>query len=130
MGRATGRNRFDLLRPIRRVAGRVEALQVRLLGRSALSVAFRTPVLLLHTIGRRSGAERSSPLAFHQDPDGSLLVVGGAGGQPRLPDWVANLRAAPRASVTVHPPRFSLDADALAGPQPHAAVHQLAPPWP
>lgn len=41
------------------------------------------------------GMVRGTTLAFHRPSDGSLVVVGGAGGQARTPDWVANLRASP-----------------------------------
>lgn len=84
-----GRNGYDRLRPVRRFARPFEAAQVRRFGRSLLSVSFRTPVLVLHTTGRRSGRPRRTTLAFKRSEDGSLVVVGGAGGQARLPDWVA-----------------------------------------
>jgi deazaflavin-dependent oxidoreductase (nitroreductase family) len=32
--------------------------------------------------------------------DGRLFVAGGAGGQVRVPDWVANVRADPEVRVT------------------------------
>jgi deazaflavin-dependent oxidoreductase (nitroreductase family) len=94
-------NLFDRLRFLRRVAAPVEAATVRRFGRSPLSVAFRVPVLVLETSGRRTGARRATTLAYQPEPDGSLLIVGGAGGQTRNPDWVANLRADPRATITV-----------------------------
>ena len=102
-GRGSG-NVFDRLRGARRVAAPVEVAFVERFGRSPLSVVFRTPVLVLHSVGRRSGQERSTAIAYDRDTDGSLLIAGGAGGQTRLPDWVANLRATPRAAVTVDQP--------------------------
>jgi deazaflavin-dependent oxidoreductase (nitroreductase family) len=113
MGGPAGRNAFDRLRLLRRIARPLETAQIRWAGRSALSLAVRTPVLVLHTTGRRSGAQRSTRLAVERDGDGSLLVVGGAGGQARLPDWVANLRAEPHASVTLDRTRFAVDAEEL-----------------
>lgn len=84
------RNLYDRLRPLRRLVRPIEAAQVRRLGKSLLSIAFRTPVLVLHSTGRLSGIVRSTTLAFHRLDDESLVLVGGADGQARTPDWVAN----------------------------------------
>jgi deazaflavin-dependent oxidoreductase (nitroreductase family) len=121
-----------LRRALERVVRVVEVAQVRWLGASAISLVARTPVLVLHTTGRRTGAERASALAFHEEGDGSFLVVGGAGGQARTPDWVANLRAAPgdAASVTVHRTRVAVRVEELAGDERRVAWVRLAAVWP
>lgn len=124
------RNVYDRLRVLRRLGRPFEVAQVRRLGGSVLSVAFRTPVLVLHTSGRRTGRERSTPLAFHRLDDGSLVVVGGAGGQSRTPDWVANLRAGPDASVTVGRVRIGVRAAELQGPERSARWEELRARWP
>lgn len=50
-------------------------------------------VLVLHTVGRRTGRPRTTPLVYLPDgPD--LVVVAANGGAPRHPDWWLNLRAA------------------------------------
>jgi hypothetical protein len=36
---------------------------------AVLSTVFRTPVLLLHTTGRLTGVERTTPLAYDEDED-------------------------------------------------------------
>ena len=87
-------------------------------------------MLVLHTTGRRTGIERSTPLAYHRDADGSLLVVGGAGGQTRVPDWVANLRARPLAGVTVDRRRLEVSASELGGDERDEAWPRLAAVWP
>lgn len=115
---------------LRRLAAPVEAAQVRRFGRSLLAVVFRTPVLLLHTTGRRTGFERTTTLAVHVDGDGSLLVVGGAGGQAELPDWVANLRADPSCEVTYRRRRFAAEAEELAGDERSAMWERLTALWP
>jgi deazaflavin-dependent oxidoreductase (nitroreductase family) len=76
----------------------VEAWEVRTFGASVLSLVFRTPVVVLETQGRRSGRRRRTTLAW-MEVDGRLLVVGGAAGQHRVPDWVANVRADPKVAV-------------------------------
>ena len=114
-------NVFDRLRFLRRIGGPVEAATVRRLGRSPLSIAFRVPVLVLETTGRRTGARRRTTLAYQREDDGSMLLVGGAGGQTRTPDWVANLRAEPRATITVGRRRLETTVAELTGDE-HAAA--------
>ena len=130
MGGGAERNVYDRLRTVRRAVRPIEAAQTRRLGRSLLSLAFRTPVLVLHTTGRRSGRERTTTLAYHEDADGSLLVVGGAGGQSRIPDWVSNLRASPRAAVTLDRQRFDVVGTEIAGHERQSIWPQLAAVWP
>ena len=58
-----------------------------------------TDVLILHTVGKRSGERRQTPVAWFPDGDGARLVVASGGGS-RNPDWFANLMAHPeRASM-------------------------------
>lgn len=58
------------------------------------------PVLLLHTTGARTGAERVNPLMY-LDEDGRRFVFASAGGAPAHPDWYHNLRAHPDVEVEV-----------------------------
>ncbi|MEX2293235.1 MAG: nitroreductase/quinone reductase family protein [Acidimicrobiales bacterium] len=124
------RNRYDRLRTLRRLARPIEAAQVRVLGGSALSVLLRTPVLVLITTGRRSGAARSTTLAYHRLDAGNLVVVAGAGGQRRLPDWVANLRADGSAAMVVRRTRFDVRAAELLGDDRVATWNELRRVWP
>jgi deazaflavin-dependent oxidoreductase (nitroreductase family) len=58
-------------------------------------------LLILHTVGRRSGQARETPVAWFADGEGegAWLVVASGGGR-RHPDWYANLMAhRDRASV-------------------------------
>lgn len=74
--------------------------------------------------------ERTTTLAYDHDEEGSLLVVGGAGGQVRIPDWVANLRAHPRAAVTVDRHRFEVTAHELEGEERRKVWQRLIAVWP
>lgn len=57
-------------------------------------------VLLLHTIGRRSGKDHVTPLVYL--PDGERwAVIGSKGGAPADPDWVRNLEANGEATIEV-----------------------------
>lgn len=56
-------------------------------------------VLILHTVGRRSGELRQSPVAWFPDGDNARLIVASGGGSQN-PDWYVNLMAHPdRASI-------------------------------
>jgi deazaflavin-dependent oxidoreductase (nitroreductase family) len=55
-------------------------------------------VLILHTVGRRSGQPRQSPVAWFADGQDAWLIV--ASGGHEHPDWYLNLVAHPeRASI-------------------------------
>jgi deazaflavin-dependent oxidoreductase (nitroreductase family) len=45
------------------------------------------PLVLLHTTGAKSGAERINPLAYQRLDDDSLAVFASWGGNPKHPDW-------------------------------------------
>lgn len=121
---------MDRFRFVRRLTRGIEAAQVKRLGASALSLLFRTRVLVLATTGRRSGRSRETTLAYLQMDDGDLLVVGGAGGQSRTPDWVANLRANPAVQVTVGRTRRPMIATELQGDARAAAWSLAVDEWP
>ncbi|MEO3861443.1 nitroreductase family deazaflavin-dependent oxidoreductase [Acrocarpospora sp. B8E8] len=56
-------------------------------------------VLILNTVGRRSGQPRETPVAWFADGADAWLIVGSGGGSQH-PDWHANLMAYPdRASI-------------------------------
>ncbi|WP_246237215.1 nitroreductase family deazaflavin-dependent oxidoreductase [Actinomadura chibensis] len=56
-------------------------------------------VLILNTVGRRSGEPRQTPVAWFPDTDDTRLVVASGGGSQN-PDWYANLMAHPdQASI-------------------------------
>jgi len=52
-------------------------------------------LLLLTTIGARSGEERTTAVRRFEDGDGRWLIVGSAGGRPTQPAWLHNLAAHP-----------------------------------
>jgi deazaflavin-dependent oxidoreductase (nitroreductase family) len=98
---------------MRPTIARLEAAQLRLLGRSLLGIVSRTDVLILTTRGRKSGTIRDTPLAYVEH-EGGWLISGGALGQPAV-DWVANIRARPRASIRLRRVRLNVVAEALDG---------------
>jgi deazaflavin-dependent oxidoreductase (nitroreductase family) len=58
------------------------------------------PLLLLHSTGARSGAERVNPMMYQAVGDGYAVFASKAGADTN-PDWFHNLRANPEATVEV-----------------------------
>ncbi len=52
-------------------------------------------VVVLRTVGRKSGEERTTPVAWFPDEGNSILVVASAGGGSQHPAWYLNLAAHP-----------------------------------
>jgi F420H(2)-dependent quinone reductase len=59
-----------------------------------------SPILLLTTTGRRTGKQRTRPLAYVRDADRYVLCASN-GGSPHHPAWYHNLRATSRAELKV-----------------------------
>jgi len=66
-------------------------------------------LILLHSVGRRSGKEYVNPLVAAPDGDG-YVICGSLGGAPTDPQWVANLEAA-SGPVTIELGTDTLKAD-------------------
>ncbi len=58
------------------------------------------PVLLLRTLGRKSGQERTAALVYLQDGD-DLVVVASNGGSDRPPGWFFNIQSNPDVGVQI-----------------------------
>jgi deazaflavin-dependent oxidoreductase (nitroreductase family) len=75
-----------------------------------LSGQFATSnLLLLSTVGAKSGQQRVNPLAYLRI-DGKLLIVGSFRGADFHPAWVHNLRANPRAHIELGSESFDVTA--------------------
>ena len=83
-----------------RILGGVHRRIYRLTGGKIGGRLGRLPVLLLTTIGRKSGRLRTQPLVYTQVGDG-YAVIASKGGAPQHPLWYLNLREDPFATVTV-----------------------------
>jgi deazaflavin-dependent oxidoreductase (nitroreductase family) len=59
-----------------------------------------TPLLLLTTIGAKSGQRRMTPMGYMPEGD-RLIVFASSGGAPTHPDWYHNLVAHPQVTVEV-----------------------------
>jgi deazaflavin-dependent oxidoreductase (nitroreductase family) len=56
------------------------------------------PLVILHTVGAKSGKLREIPLVALLDADGMFIFASRAG-SPNHPDWLFNLRANPEIAV-------------------------------
>jgi len=73
-------------------------------------------VLLLTTTGARTGTHRTQPLAYlGQGRD--FVVIASNFGQQRNPSWYYNLRANPKAQVTVAGSSYNVIAREVTGPE-------------
>ncbi len=88
-----------------------------------------TTILLLTTRGRRSGAERTTPLIFRPHGDG-WMIVASRGGTDQPPGWYLNLQAEPEAQVQVRGDVVRVRArDATPEEQPQL-WREMAEVWP
>jgi deazaflavin-dependent oxidoreductase (nitroreductase family) len=72
------------------------------------------PLLLLTSIGAKSGAPRTTPLMYL--PDGERLVIfASKAGAPTNPAWYHNLLANPSATVEVGDDTFDVNVSIAAG---------------
>ena len=69
-------------------------------------------LVLLHTVGAKSGQPRLSPLAY-LEIDGKALVVGSYAGARKDPAWVHNLRADPSARIEIGADAYDVTAREL-----------------
>jgi deazaflavin-dependent oxidoreductase (nitroreductase family) len=88
-----------------------------------------TTILLLTTRGRKSGAERVTPLIFERNGD-DYLIVASRGGTDQPPGWYVNLQAEPDVQVQVRGDVFKAHArDATPDEQPQV-WRKMAAVWP
>lgn len=73
-----------------------------------------TPLLLITTIGARSGLPRTTPLSYTED-GGRIVVLASNAGGPNNPDWYHNLRANPVATVELGTEQFQVQASVVEG---------------
>lgn len=79
------------------VAMRVDRVLLPLT-RGRVSSAPGQQVLLLETVGAKSGERRRTPLVYVTD-DGHIVLIASKAGATRHPAWFHNLRANPRVKV-------------------------------
>jgi deazaflavin-dependent oxidoreductase (nitroreductase family) len=63
------------------------------------------PMLLIHSVGHKSGQPRTTPLLYMAEGD-DLVIVASFYGSPGDPAWYRNLQAKPECEVRVGRRRF------------------------
>jgi deazaflavin-dependent oxidoreductase (nitroreductase family) len=61
---------------------------------------FGAPLLLLTTVGRRSGRSWTVPVMYQPDED-RWVIIASNGGNAKHPAWWLNLRSQPQASIQI-----------------------------
>ena len=74
------------------------------------------PVLILHTTGAKTGAERANPLMYLDEGD-RRFVFASKGGAPHNPDWYYNLKANPGVTVEMGTESYPATASVITGPE-------------
>ena len=60
----------------------------------------KSPILLLNTVGRKSGKKRTSPLLYAMDGE-DFVIIASKGGASAHPAWYLNLMANTEATVEI-----------------------------
>ena len=80
----------------------------------------QAPILLLHTVGAKTGIARTNALSYALD-GGAYHVVASKGGDPKAPGWYFNLKANPKVEINVGPKRMSATARIIGADDPDYA---------
>lgn len=86
-------------------------------------------ILLLTTLGRRSGEQRTTPLIHRVDRD-RWVVVASKGGAPEHPLWFENLIAEPAVTVQVLDQVFPARASVSEGAERERLWALMTEDWP
>jgi deazaflavin-dependent oxidoreductase (nitroreductase family) len=99
------------------MAGRVRKGGAKFLGFNAL---------VLTTVGRKTGAERTTPVGWFPGKDGSWLIVASAAGAKGNPAWYYNLAAHPdQVQIEVGGRKVAVTAEQLRGEERAEAWQQI-----
>lgn len=72
------------------------------------------PMMLLTTVGKKSGQPRVAPLIYTTDGD-DVVVIASKGGAPTNPDWYYNLQVNPTVTVEVGAETYQAQAVVASG---------------
>lgn len=90
-----------IARPVIKVMSLVNAWIYRLSGgKIGGRWMYGAPILLLTTVGRKSGETRTAPLLYLEDGP-RVIIVGSQGGMAKDPQWVRNIDANPEVGIEI-----------------------------
>jgi deazaflavin-dependent oxidoreductase (nitroreductase family) len=82
--------------------------------------------LVLTTVGRKSGLERTNPVGWFPGTDGSWLIVASAAGAARNPAWYYNIAAHPdQVQVEIDGRKVAVTPEQLHGAERDGAWRQI-----
>jgi len=82
--------------------------------------------LVLTTVGRKTGAERTTPVGWFPGPDGGWLIVASAAGAVGNPAWYYNIAAHPdQVQIEVEGRKVAVVAEQLHGTERAEAWQQI-----
>ncbi|HYD49943.1 MAG TPA: nitroreductase family deazaflavin-dependent oxidoreductase [Terriglobales bacterium] len=88
-----------------------------------------TSVLILHTVGRKSGSTRKFPLIYGRDGDDYILVAS-KGGAPEHPGWYENLMAHPDVHIQVWDKILAVSARTATADEKQRLWPMMVAQWP
>jgi deazaflavin-dependent oxidoreductase (nitroreductase family) len=88
-----------------------------------------TTILLLTTIGKKSGEPRTTPLIHRTDGD-RWVVVASKGGYDHDPLWFQNLESNPKAEIQVLDEKFPVTYSVAEGEERERLWKLMAEVWP
>jgi len=59
------------------------------------------PMVLMHTIGARTGTVRTVPVQYYPLDDNGIIILASNNGQPKPPAWWFNIKANPEIDIQV-----------------------------
>jgi deazaflavin-dependent oxidoreductase (nitroreductase family) len=86
-------------------------------------------ILLLTTVGRKTGEERTTPLIYGRHGD-AYVVVASKGGADEPPGWYANLQERPEVQVQVMDEVFTARARTATSEEKPELWRQMVGHWP
>jgi deazaflavin-dependent oxidoreductase (nitroreductase family) len=85
------------------------------------------PVLVLTTVGAKSGQERSTVLGGFPDGENAWLIIGSKGGSPDHPAWLYNIAKNPdKVWVQVGNRKLKVNCESLTGKEREEAYARVA----
>jgi deazaflavin-dependent oxidoreductase (nitroreductase family) len=89
-----------------------------------------TQTLLLTTVGRKSGEQRTTPLIFAPSGEGAYTIVASKGGTDEPPAWYLNLSEEPQVEVQIKGDRFKAHARTASPEEKPEMWKTMASEWP
>ena len=104
--------------------GKLHSQLIRLTGGRVGARMAGIDMVLIETIGRKSGKKRPVPIACYPYRD-SVVVVASNNGQDQHPLWWLNLQAQPEVFVQLGAKRYQVCAEELAGDERSAILPDI-----